>query len=159
MLLNLQPEVAGDSTAAGFEGWVRVADYRYALGPLQSEAYWPNARSLGVGGAAGERTPFTALTIIKTVDQATPKLHLLCATGKVFPTASLVVAGGAKVSPLVTLDLTQVRVVGIRALGPGETGSLPMEEVGLGFGKVKWTVASSNGPVSATWDLEANKGQ
>jgi type VI protein secretion system component Hcp len=66
--------------------------------------------------------------------------------------------------PVLTLELSNVRIVGMKALGPGSTTSVAMEEVGLAYGKVKWTYVSmsdqgAESSVTGGWDLTTGKPQ
>ncbi len=122
------------------------------------------ASSGAAGGAAAGKVTMKDLTITKTTDKSSPKLMLAVATGQHFKQAVLTArsAGEARFEYLVIM-LTDV-VVSSYTIEGTTSDSRPVEQVALNFGKIemKYTPqkpdGSADAPVTASWDVKANKG-
>jgi len=103
---------------------------------------------------------------VKTLDIASPKLALACASGETFKAARLELcrAGGDK-QPYMEYKLSDVMISSVR---PGGTGagqeSLPLEEISISYGKIEWKytkidvkTGKAAGNAAGGWDLESNK--
>ena len=99
----------------------------------------------GGGGGAGRAT-LKALSIVKTIDKASPVLALKCATGQHIPQVVLTVArpGGSN-SPFMEYKLTDVLITSVQQSGSGD--ALPLEEVSFTYGSIQLTYTTRDGEV------------
>ena len=117
------------------------------------------------GGSGGTIKPqFTPLTVFKFIDEATPELFLAAATGRHFPSATLIVRRlGLRPFTLYRIVLTDVLISGVSnsATATDENGNL-LEPVALSYAKIGWTFflqnpdGSPGGSISRTFDLRTN---
>ena len=129
--------------------------------------------SLGGGSGAG-KVKMGDFKFAMRTNKSSPKLMLACATGKHIPTATLTCrkAGGGQ-QEFYTINLTEVLVSSYRTGSSidaeGEDGDqgydsgVPMDLIGLNFGKIECTYrpqkpdGSLDNPVMAGYDITANK--
>jgi type VI secretion system secreted protein Hcp len=148
--------IEGESTAAGdgHEDWIVIESFG-----------WGGSNSGSATGRSRQRggTTFSDVSVVKTVDGASPKLYLACAQGKHFPKAEihLVSSGDARV-PYMIYELENVMITSV-SVSHSAGGDVPVEEVTLNYGKIHWeyTPQDTRGPggtVRTGWDLTANKG-
>src|SRR5215510_2562516 len=102
----------------------------------------------------------TAVSIVKQLDKASPKLAQACAAGEHFKNATLTLsrAGGDK-QPYMKYKLTDVLIENVSVGGSSQgEGGVPSEEVGLRYSKIEleYTVVDLSGKaagnVSGGWD-------
>ena len=125
--------------------------------------------SFGVAGPPGEpagagagKAQFSPFSVALPVDFATPRLFQACATGKVFPAATLLVrtAGGG---PQITTQRYDFKQVAAQSLAV--SGSAQSDEQSISFGyrtlSISFTPVNAQGQagqtVSGGFDLTQNK--
>lgn len=124
----------------------------------------PASSSVGGGGGAG-RVNMHDLTVLKSVDKASPRLFVACATGQHIKSAVLTVrkAGGDQ-QDYITVTLSDLLVSSAQNTGqPKGTDGLPTEQVALNFSKINFEYkeqgadGSLKGTVAGGYDVKANK--
>jgi type VI secretion system secreted protein Hcp len=161
--------VPGEATDDKHKDWIELLSYDHSM--MQPVS---TTRS-SAGGASTGRAQHGDFMISKYVDKASPKLYEAISTGKHFGKAKIEVcrAGGGQVKFLeITLEEIMISSVALSGTGGnGATGTvqapghdLPVEHVGLNYGKIEWTYTqqkrkdgSGGGNVSAKYDLTAGK--
>lgn len=147
--------IEGESTAArGHDDWIVVHSFS-----------WGESRpSSSATGAARRRSSatFSDVSVVKTVDAASPKLYLACAQGKHFPAAVLEFRRAGSQQAYFTIRMQNVLVSSV-SVSNSEGQDVPVEEVTLTYGKIQWEYAPQDGTVpggnvQAGWDLEAGRG-
>ena len=84
----------------------------------------------GAGGGANRRVQVHDIAIVKRIDKARPKLFSACATGKLFPTATLVFRKtNGKIYPVFRFKLVKVKTISFGQSG----GSTPEESITLDY--------------------------
>lgn len=153
--------VPGESTDDKHKDWIEILSFHWGVSQPGS-----GARSSG-GAASAERADLQDLSIVKTLDKASPKLFLSCCKGEHIPEVKLELcrATGDK-QKYMEYKLSDVMVSGLRPGGTSQGGeSLPLEEVSFNYGKIELVYTETDhgtgkpkGDVKGTWDLKANKG-
>lgn len=116
--------------------------------------------SSAVGGGTGTgKANFQDLTIVKSVDKASPKLMLYCAQGRHIPSATLTVRRDR--DTFMKLEMSNVLISSFKMSGDRASGT-PTNEVRLRFSRVVITqfVKNADGTTSefkAGYDLATNK--
>jgi type VI secretion system secreted protein Hcp len=135
-------------------------------GEIELESFsWgaTQAGSLGAAGGVGAgKVQMQDFHFVMTVNKASPKLFLACASGQHLKQATLVArkAGKAQQEFLV-YKFTDVLVSSYQSAGAGE--SVPMDSVSLNFGKIEFEFrpekpdGSLAPPAGAGWDVKKNK--
>lgn len=116
---------------------------------------------VALGGGGGASKPqFFEITVSKKIDRASPLLFVNCATGKIFPIATLTMAKVTQsgVTDIFTIVLTNARIT--RITTNAQAGAVA-EEVSLSFEKIRWTVVTPTAkgpPITTTggFDLKGN---
>ncbi len=153
--------VPGESTDDKHKDWIEILSFHWGI--IQ-----PSSGSRSSGGAASaERANHSDLSIVKTLDKASPKLFLACCKGEHIPSVKLELcrATGDKQKYMEYL-LTDVIVSGVRPGGAAQGGeSLPLEEVSFNYGKIELSYTETDhktgkpkGDVKANWSTVENKG-
>ena len=151
--------VDGESTDAKHKGEIEILSYSWGV----SQAISGTVSSSGT--FSGQRCDMTAVTVVKSLDKASPKLAQACAAGEHFKSATLTLsrAGGDK-QPYMKYKLSDVLIEAVRTGGATQgEGGVPSEEVGLRYGKIEleYTVVGTDGKaagnVTGGWDLKENK--
>ena len=146
--------IAGESTDVKHKGEIELESFSW--GETQS------ARAGGGGGGAG-KVQMQDFNFVMTVNKASPKLILACATGQHLKQATFVArkAGKAQQEFLV-YKFTDVLVSSYQTGGSGGEG-LPMDQVSFNFGRIEVEYRSQKpdgslaSPVKAGWDLKSNR--
>ncbi len=119
------------------------------------------AASSGGGGASG-KAAFDDLLVVARTSKASPNLWLACAEGKHIKSAVLTCRRGGKAPvEFLTIVLSDVVVSSYEVDGSDEEP--PLDQISLSYAKVEthYTPADKTGktqpPISAGWDLKANK--
>jgi type VI secretion system secreted protein Hcp len=148
--------VPGDSKDAGHKGEIEVLAWSWGLARAGSP-------SPGGGGGAG-KTSFDDFEFVSNVGTASPALVLAAAKGTHIKSAVLSgVRGSGKANGAAYLTYTLSDVIVTRVEHGEADGEVPVEEFALGYGKVAmaYSPVSASGklgpPVTAGWDLKANK--
>jgi len=148
--------IPGESTDDKHKDWIEVLSYSFGVSQMAS------ATASSSGGASAERANFQDFSIVKTLDKASPKLTLACASGQHIKeiTVELCRAGGDKVAYM-EYKMNEVIISSVSVGGGG--GGEPTESLTFNFGKIQWTYTqqkradgTAGGKVSAGWDLEKN---
>jgi len=153
--------VPGESTDDKHKDWIELLSYSWGLSQAASG-------STSTGGArSAQRCDHQDFSIVKALDQASPKMFLACCKGEHIPevTITLCRATGDK-QKYMEYKLTDVLISSVRPGGSAHGGeTLPLEEVSFNYGKVELTYTATDhatgkpkGDVKANWDLKANKG-
>jgi len=146
--------IEGESKDAKHKGWLDVLSWSW--GESRPEA--PHA---GGGGGAG-KVNMQDLSFITRAGKASPKLFLACAAGQHFKEATLVgvMATDKAQQQFLTWTLSDILVSSFQTSASEE---VPTESVSLNFAKVNVEYRSQkadgslDAPISAGWDLKANK--
>ena len=151
--------VDGESTDAKHKGEIEILSYSWGV----SQAISGTVSSSGT--FSGQRCDMAAVTVVKSLDKASPKLAQACAAGEHFKSATLTLsrAGGDK-QPYMKYKLSDVLIEAVRTGGSTQgEGGVPSEELGLRYGKIEleYTVVGTDGKaagnVTGGWDLKENK--
>lgn len=153
--------IPGESSDDKHKEWIETLSYH--LGVSQ-----PGSGSASSGGAPNaERANFSDFSIVHTLDKASPKLFLACATGQHIPEVKLELcrATGDK-QKYMEYKMTDVLVSGVRPGGSSQGGdALPLEEVSFNFSKIEVIYTETDhksgkpkGDVKANWDRSSNRG-
>lgn len=148
-------EIEGESKDDKHKNWIDVLSWSWG----ESNA---GAHSMGGGGGAG-KVSMQDFNFVMTVNKATPKLMLACATGKHIKDATLVARkAGGKQEMYLTIKMSDVLVSSYQT--GGSTGSgLPTEQLSLNFSKIEYEYrpqkpdGSMDSPVKVGYDIKANK--
>jgi type VI secretion system secreted protein Hcp len=148
--------VEGESTDARHKGWIDVESWSWG-------ATLPAAPGPGGGGAAG-KVQVQDLHFVSRVSKASPKLFLACAGGQHFKEAKLVGRkAGKSQQEFLIWTFSDLLVTGYQTGGAEGGEVLPTDQVSLSFAKLKVEYraqkadGSLDAPISAGWDVKANK--
>jgi type VI secretion system secreted protein Hcp len=147
--------IPGESTDAKHKNEIQLEAFSW--GETVEAGHAP-----GSGGAA-QKVQMQNLAFTMTVNKASPKLMLACATGKHIKEATLTArkAGKAQQEFLV-FKFTDVIVASYHT-GSGAQEAAPFDQVSLGYSKIQLEYrpqkadGSLDAPVKAGWDLKLNK--
>ena len=149
--------IEGESTDDKHKGWIEILSYSWGESQMVSRT------ASSSGGGTSARVDMQDLSVVKTLDKASPLICLACAEGKHIKevTLELCRAGGDKM-PYMEYKMSNVIVSSVSVGGGG--GGEPTESLTFNYGKIQWTYTqqkradgSPGGKVPAGWDLEANK--
>lgn len=154
--------IKGESQEDQHKDWIEVLSYNHRVSQPTSLT-----RSSSGGGTTGA-SEHGDIYVTKFVDMSSPKLHDAVSTGKHFKKASLDLcrqSGGSKVKYL-TINLEEVVISSVVSDGHGKgEAELPIETVGLNYGKIEWVYTQQKRPdgagggnVTAKYDLVKAKG-
>jgi type VI secretion system secreted protein Hcp len=121
----------------------------------------PGSDSTGGGGGAG-RPQFQALSVMKRVDKASPKLFLSCITGKHIKQCVLTARRKSGSIDFLSVKLTGCVIASITESGSHDAG-LAQETVAMNFGRIVFDYrpqkadGTADSPVVAGWDLEMGR--
>ncbi len=160
MFLKLST-IPGESQDDKHKEWIEILSYSHGVSQRSA-----GSRSSG-GAASSGRCDHSDLSVVKTLDKASPKLALACCKGDHIPEVKLELcrATGDK-QKYMEYKLTDVIVSGVRPGGSAQGGdSLPLEEVAFNYGKIEWIYTETDhktgkgkGDVKTHWDVVSNKG-
>lgn len=147
--------ISGESADKIHRGEIDVASWHWKMSQQSSVMS-------GSGGGAGKAT-VNDLEFIHQIDRASPNLMRYCLTGRHIPKAVLTArkAGGL---PFEFLKITMGDVV-ISGVEPIAADATYWEHVKLSFARVKQEyvvqnqMGTSNGTVTASFDIKENSGQ
>jgi type VI secretion system secreted protein Hcp len=117
--------------------------------------------SAGTGAGAG-KVQFSPFSVMLAVDSATPQLFQACATGKVFPTATVLVQDGGA-GPQLTTQRYDFKEVVVQSLAVSASAEGDQQSVSFGYGALSISYTPVTGPgqpgttTSAGWDLIKNQ--
>lgn len=153
--------IPGESSDDRHKDWIEVLSFHHSM-------QQPVTGSVSSGGArSAERVNHGDLSIVKSLDKATPKLALACSKGEHISEVTLVLcrATGDK-QKYMEYKLHEVLITGVRPGGNARgVETLPVEEVSFSYAKIEWTYTETDhgtgkakGDIKAHWDLKTNKG-
>jgi len=149
--------VDGESADDKHKGWIEVLSYSFGVSQPASGSASTS------GGATRERANFQDLSIVKSLDKASPKLMQSCASGEHFQKATLELcrSGGDKMK---YMEYVMEQLIVSSCSQGGGKGGEPIESIALNYGKIKETYTqqkradgSGGGNVTGGWDLTGNK--
>ena len=114
--------VDGESVDKDHKGWSDLLSI--------SETHVTTSGSLSVKGG----TVSDEMVIVKQLDKSSPKIAEAIATGKVFPTVSIVLCSNQNTECLISYELSNVMIIGYSISGSAD--ELPVEEISLYFEKI-----------------------
>ena len=145
--------IEGESRDVKHKGWLDVLSWSWG----ESN---PGAPVGGGGGGAG-KVDMSDFNFMTTTSKASPKLFLACAAGQHFKEAKLVgLKAGKDQQEYLTWTFSDILVSAFQVSASSE---VPAESVSLSYAKVKLEYlqqkadGSLDAPISAGWDLKANK--
>jgi len=142
-------QVKGESPEKGYQDQIKLQHYSWGL----------RQPAGGVGHNPSGRAEFDSLTFTKPLDVASPDLAFHCASGTTLKTALLTVcsATGDR-QPLFEVSMESCWIGNVvQGASPGD--QIPVEQIQLHFGKIKWTYHKRNkdnkaeGKLAQGWNL------
>lgn len=151
--------IDGESRAVGHEKWIEVDSFSWGLSRGGSFALGGGAG----GGASVGKPRFSDFHIAKTLDKATPKLMLACASGEHIRNATmeLTLETGERSRTFYKIEFQDVIITSFSQ--SGSSGDLPMESISFSYRKItmEYTEQRPDGTPGekqiAGWDLGTNK--
>ena len=149
--------IEGESQDSKHKSEIELLSYSFG-------ADQPASSSVG-GGAGTGKVNMHDLTVLKSVDKASPRLLVACATGQHIKSAVLTVrkAGGDQ-QDFIIVTLSDVLVSSTHNSGQPKGGDgLPSEQLSLNFTKINFEYkqqgadGSLTGAVAGGYDVKANK--
>jgi type VI secretion system secreted protein Hcp len=150
------PDIAGESTAKGFEGKIEIFSFSWG-------ASNPTTVSSASGGLSGGKVSVSSFNAMKKTEKSSADLFQACATGKHFDSAVVTMrkAGGdAGQKAFLIYKFEDVMVESIQWSGSTGGDDSPTESISLAFGKVEieyWGQNPKKGDVKpmgqAAWNI------
>ena len=150
--------IPGESTDEKHKEWIEILSFSHGVSQMVS-----GERSTG-GAASAERCTHQDLSIVKSLDKASPTLDLFCCEGRHIDkvTLELCRAAGEK-EKYMEYKMEKVLITSVSIGGGG--GGLPTESVTFNYGKLTWNyiqldheTGKKKGNVEKYWSLIDNKG-
>jgi len=150
--------IEGDSTDETHPNEIVALSFK--IGVVQHTAL-----NSAVGGISTGRPEFKPLTIFKSIDKASPKLFMACASGKHFANATLVVRkAGENPVEFFKVVLTDVLISSLNEdADTTDREGNPVETVALSYSKIVWTFTPQNTDgslgtgITGGFDFKTNK--
>jgi type VI secretion system secreted protein Hcp len=152
--------IKGESLEDKHKDWIEVLSFNHAVSQPTS-----STRSSS-GGATTGISEHGDIMVTKFIDLSSPKLLEAVSTGKHFKKAVIEVfrqSGDSKVKYL-TVNLEEVLISTVQTGGNGHGPELPVENVGLNYGKIEWVYTqqkradgSGGGNTTGKYDLTKQK--
>jgi type VI secretion system secreted protein Hcp len=119
--------------------------------------------SAGGGGGAG-KVDMQDFHFVMSVNKASPKLMLACASGEHIKKAVLTCRkAGKDQQPFMLVTMSDLLVSSFQTGGSGHGGEVPNDQISLNYAKIEWEYKEQKadgtlgGAIKAGWDLKANK--
>jgi type VI secretion system secreted protein Hcp len=119
--------------------------------------------SAGGGGGAG-KVDMQDFHFVMSVNKASPKLMLACASGEHIKKATLTCRkAGKDQQPYMTVVMSDLLVSSYQTGGSGHGNEVPNDQISLNYAKIEWEYKEQKpdgtlgGAIKAGWDLKANK--
>jgi type VI secretion system Hcp family effector len=149
--------IKGESTDSDHKDEIEVLSYSHGVSQPTS------ATASTSGGGPTARCNHTDLTIVKTMDLATPLLNQHACQGKIIPSVVLTLRrmDGDQSVPYMTYKLSDVVVSSVSVGGGGD--ELPVETVTFNYSKIEWeytkqkVAGGTGGKTAGSWNLATNK--
>ena len=143
-----------DDKYKGSDGWINIMSFSWGIS---------NSSDTHTGGGGGVgKASFSDLSVMKSVDLASPKLALLCANGKHIADSFLVVRKqGEKPLEYYKIKMSEGLISSFQHSG-SDGGGLPTESISLNFAKIEFDYKMQNPDGSAgsgdefKWDIAKN---
>lgn len=154
--------ISGESTDKLHQDWIEVLSFSWGA----------SQPSLRPGGTTAGRASFSQLSIVKSLDKATPLLMLSCASGKLLKSWLLNVTRpiGEVEQDVLAIKLSNCLVSSIMPSGVDTSNrlgavadQLPLEQVSFVYGKVEMTywpftpTGEKSPGIAIGWNLQTNK--
>jgi len=147
--------IEGESPDAVHKAEIDIQSYSF--GATQTGTF------SGMGGGGAGKVSMQDFHFVMTINKASPKLFLSCATGAHIPSALLTVrkAGGDQ-QEFLKVKFSDLLVSSYQT-GANQGGEIPSEQISLNFSKIEWEYKEQKsdgtlGPsMKAGYDLKANK--
>jgi len=158
LLLKIEsPTVNGDSTVKGFEQQIECSSYSWGVS-------MPSALGSSTGGSVGTAN-FADLSVTKSADSSTADIFAGVVSGTHYGTITLTIlaAGGDSPINLMQYVLTNCMFTSFSQSGAGDSGSVPMESLSIGYDQIQVTYVpqsdsgSGDAQKQAGWDVAANQ--
>lgn len=154
--LKFEPEIKGESSAAGYEGQIEVDNFSYGVTQ-------PGGFSFAKGGTKVQ-SQLEDLSVSFRMCSASPKLMQYSASGKHLDKATLtsLKAAGDKAAKYLEINLTDV-VVSSYHSGTSSNDDMPTETITLNFAKIDKEYFSTDNKGVATsagkgsWNQQTGK--
>jgi len=149
------PDVAGESTATGFEGQIEI--YSFSLGASNPTTVGP-----GSGGISAGRVSVSSFNVMKKTETSSASLFNACCNGQHYDTVTVTLrkAGGTAGQQIfLTYVFTDCMIESIQWSGSSGGDDQPTESVSLAFAKVEVTYYKQDDKGKMTkagqgsWDL------
>lgn len=147
--------VKGESTDSKHSGEIELESW--SLGATNAASF-----SSGGGGGSG-KVSVQDFHLVKKYDQASVNLFVACATGKHYPSATIVARkAGEKQEEFLTITLSDVMVSSYQVGGSAHSDLIPSDQISLAFSKVKFAYKAQKGDgtlggaAEGGWDIKAN---
>ena len=148
--------IDGESNDAKHKGEIELSSWSY--GEQQAGTH-----AAGGGGGAG-KVSMQDFRFVTTVNKASPKLFLACASGEHIKKAVLVCRkAGKDQQEYLKITLSDLLVSSYQTGGPQGGNVLPTDQVSLNYAKIEIEYkpqkpdGTLDAPIKAGWDLKANK--
>lgn len=134
MFINLEPDIKGESTDENHKDWIEVLSWSHGFNqptsPVRSSA----------GGGTVERANHSDLTFTKYIDTSTDNILKMCWSGKHLDKATLQCyrSDGPTGEPQKYLEVVMEQVVISNYSISGGAGDIPVENISLSYGSVKY---------------------
>jgi type VI secretion system secreted protein Hcp len=147
-------DIKGETTDKEHKDEIDVMSYSWGVSQTGTMAFG--------GGAGAGKAQFNDFNFQTNVSKASPALFLACASGTHIKEATITVrkAGNDSKQDYLILKLTDVLVSSYNAQSGGDR---PTESISMAYAKIEFTYKPQNAdgslgaPVTAGWDLKANK--
>jgi type VI secretion system secreted protein Hcp len=120
--------------------------------------------SSGGGGGGAGKVSMGDFRFTMTVNKATPKLFLACASGEHIKTGVLTCRkAGKDQQEYLKITLTDILVSSYQTGGSGSSDLIPVDQISLNYAKIEFEYKEQKADgtlgaaVKAGWDLKANK--
>jgi type VI secretion system secreted protein Hcp len=129
--------IPGESLDSKHQGEIDILSYSFGATQAGTMAF-------GGGGGAG-RVSLQDFHFVVTVNKATPKLFLACATGEYIKSAVLTCRkAGKEQQEYLKIKLGDVLVSSYQINGDGNTSPLPVDSISLNFRRIEWLYMVQN---------------
>jgi type VI secretion system secreted protein Hcp len=149
--------IPGESSDEKHKDWIEVSNFSWGVSQAAS------ATASSSGGATSERATFQDLSVSKTLDKASPKLAIACASGTHIKEVIVELCRAAGEDKLKYMEYKLSNCI-ISSITTHGGGGEPHESLNFNFGKIEWTYTQQKrtdggggGNVAAGWDLQTNK--
>ncbi len=149
-------DIKGESLDDKHKDEIDVLSFSWGVSQTGSFAF-------GGGGGSG-KAQFNDFNFSSNTSKASPKLFLACASGEHIKEAQITVrkAGKGQQEYLI-IKMNDVLVSSYQTGGSGQSDAVPTDQVGMAFAKIEFSYfpqkadGSLDAPITAGWDLKANK--